>query len=140
MTRPTITSIEALLREEEGLSLKASEDNIGYVVGYGRNVMTRGISQDEAEYLLGNDIHAARVDCSTIPFFASLSIPRQGVLLSMHYQLGFHGLLGFRKMLAFLVDGEWANAADALLDSTYATQVPDRAHRLSVQLRENRWI
>jgi lysozyme len=137
----SITSIEELIAREEGLSLHAVPDTVGVVIGYGRNLTTHGISKEEAEYLRANDIRDARSECGTLPFYAGLSVPRQGVLLSMHFELGFHGLLTFRQMLAHLADGEWDKAADALLDSDYArAQVPDRAHRLSVQLRENRWI
>ncbi len=136
----TIASIEELLRAEEGLSLKAVKDSVGYVVGYGRNVMTQGIYLEEAELMLANDVSAARADCSTIPFWGELTTARQGVLLALHYQLGFHGMLGFRKMLSAMGDGDYARAAAELVDSDFATQVPARAHRLAKQLAEDLWV
>ena len=137
-----VSSIEELLKREEGLSLKAAKDSVGYVIGYGRNVMTEGISQGEADFMLYNDIAAAQADCATIPFWSALSEPRQGVLLSMHYEMGFHGMLAFRKMLTAMGDGDWPLAAAELLDSVYARD-PDtngRAHRLALQLEADGWV
>ncbi len=138
-----VTDFESLIRREEGLSLKPVPDSVGVVIGYGRNLMTEGISLGEAEMLLVHDSRDGLADCeSTVSFFSALSLPRQGVLRSMRYEMGLHGMLGFRKMLAFLADGEWGQAADALLDSDYArnTETAGRAHRLSVQLRNDVWV
>ncbi len=137
-----ITSIEALLRAEEGLSLKAAKDTVGYVIGYGRNVMTEGISHAEAEFMLANDVAAARSECEHIPFWASLSDVRQGVLLAMHYEMGFHGMLGFRQMLTAMGDGNYAKAAAAILDSDFARhpETAARAHRLAKQMETDAWV
>lgn len=141
MSEP-VTDFKSLMRREEGLSLKETPDSVGHVIGYGRNTLTRGISKDEAECLLRNDERDCTADCETVSFFRALSLPRQGVLLSLCYELGLHGMLGFRKMLAHLVDGEWELAADDLLASDYARNVETaaRAHRLATQLREDRWV
>lgn len=141
MSEPVV-DFKSLMRREEGLSLKETPDVEGHVIGYGRNTLTRGISTAEAEMLLANDDREVTGDCETIPYFLALSLPRQGVLKSMCYEMGFKGLLGFRKMLADLADGEWDKAAADLLDSTYArnTETAGRANRLATQLREDRWV
>lgn len=54
---------------------------------------------------------------------------RQALLLSMAYQLGVGGLLGFRRMLYALRDGDYGRASVDMLDSKWATQTPQRAER-----------
>jgi len=139
---PAVTDFKSLMRREEGLAITERSDSVGHVIGYGRNTLTRGVSKDEAEYLLANDERACASDCETLPFFRALSIPRQGVVMSLCYELGLHGMLGFRKMHGHLLDGEWERAADELLASDYArnTETAGRAHRLAIQLREDRWV
>jgi lysozyme len=57
----------------------------------------------------------------------------------MAFQLGTDGLLGFKNTLALIRDGKYAEAADAMLASKWATQTPLRAARLSAQMRTGAW-
>ena len=56
----------------------------------------------------------------------------------MAFNIGFHGLLQFRNMLSSIQSGDLDKAADHLLDSLYARQVPRRAWRLSNILRSGK--
>lgn len=60
---------------------------------------------------------------------------RQAILLSMAYQLGIVGLLGFSKMLAALEQGHHTVAALEMLDSRWARQTPARAERQAEAMR-----
>ena len=60
---------------------------------------------------------------------------RQAVLLSMAYQLGIVGLLGFNRMLAALERGDHTTAAFEMLDSRWARQTPARAERQAEAMR-----
>jgi lysozyme len=59
----------------------------------------------------------------------------QRALGNMVYQLGASGVVAFRKMLAALEAGDRTAAADAALDSKWATQTPARAQRVVALLK-----
>ncbi len=69
-----------------------------------------------------------------IPWWRSLSDPRQRALLNMSYQLGVSGLLKFSRMLGCLQTGDWSGAYKNALDSNWAQQTPARAKRVAEQL------
>lgn len=119
-------------------------DSRGFVtIGYGRCLDRKGISKDEAFYMMSNDIadaiEIARRSCSV---YDSLSRPRQLVLLSMAHQLGEQGLLGFTHFLGAVNRGDHAAAVSELLDSEAARQTPLRYRQLSDMWKENysQWV
>ena len=65
------------------------------------------------------------------------NIPRhkQEVLIELAFQIGGSGLSHFTHMLAAVEKAEWETAADELLNSQYAKQVPRRANELACLLR-----
>lgn len=130
------------LTRDEGYRQHPYRDSVGKLtIGYGRNLEARGISEAEAETLLGNDIADTYRECeATIPFWSRLSDARQGVLVNLCFNCGLNGLLTFRNMLVAMDDQDWEMAARELLDSKYETQVGARAHRLAEQLRTDRWV
>ena len=135
-----ITEVLASLQAEEGFSATAYRDSLGWLtIGYGRLIDERrsgGISEDEAVVLLRNDITRTVTELRrAVPFFAGLDGPRCAVVIELGFQLGLGGLLGFRRMLAALERGDNEAAADELLDSRYAEQVPARAARYAERLR-----
>lgn len=73
------------------------------------------------------------------PLMRRLSPPRQGVLLSMRYQLGLNGLLAFHRTLTALESGDLGLASRELVDSLWAKQCPKRAERQQQQLLTGLW-
>lgn len=127
---------ETVLIHDEGLKLKPYADSCGFLsIGVGRLLDARrggGITRDEALMLLRNDISRVRMSLdSLIPWWKALDEPRQTVLLSMAFQLGVSGLMGFHNTLSAVKDQRWDDAAAGMLSSRWAQQVPDRAHRLA---------
>jgi lysozyme len=104
-------------------------------IGVGRNLDKVGISQLESRSMLATDIYRAIQDGETLPWFKSLSVPRQDVVLNMLFNMGKARFLGFKKAVAAIVEGNFNKAADELLDSKWKTQVKDRAKRLANRLR-----
>ena len=116
----------------EGLVLKPYRDTMGKLtIGVGRNLDDRGITMEEAMYLLGHDIvdHTAPLDIH-IPWWRTLSEPRQRVLADMSFNLGVVGLLNFRNTLAAVQRGDYAQAASGMRYSRWYSQVGNRAKRL----------
>jgi len=58
-----------------------------------------------------------------------LSEDRKTILVSMAYQMGVSGLLGFKNMWRALDTGNFAEAERQALDSKWARQTPNRAWR-----------
>ena len=132
------------LRREEGTVPHAYQDSLGlWTIGVGRLIDERrggGLSPDEVDYLLANDIKAKTHEVLTaLPWVAKLSEPRQAVLIGMAFQMGTRGLLKFPRMLGSVEDGQYAEAAAEMLDSLWAKQTPERAARLAKQMETDTW-
>lgn len=121
------------LKIDEGFRAKPYKCSAGKLtIGYGRNIEDVGISEDEALYLLNNDISYCYNKLKAVfPFFETLSKPRQYVLINMCYNIGITRLAGFKRMLAELSQGNYNQAAAEMLNSKWAAQVPNRAARLA---------
>lgn len=135
-----IDQVMVSLREEEGWSATVYQCSEGHwTIGYGRNVDPHtgiGITRDEGEFMLRADVMRtiAELD-SAFPQFGDLDQPRTAVLIELCFQLGLPTLRKFTNMLAALWAGDNDRAAEELLDSRYARQVPARADRYAERLR-----
>lgn len=131
------TRLEQLLISEEGYRQFPYADQFGNeTIGYGRALKIKGISPTEALFLLRNDIAETELALwQAIPWYDKLDDPRKIVLIDMAFELGAHGLLEFKGMLAALEHGQYAEAADAMLASLWAKQVPTRAEKLALIMR-----
>lgn len=132
------TMIEEELIRDEGLKLKPYMCPAGKLtIGIGRNIEDVGISEDEALYLLRNDIENCNTDLTEMGFqFYNFSPNRWRVLVNMRFNLGPNRFRQFKKMIAALRDGDYEKAADEMMDSKWARQVGDRANRLAKMMRE----
>lgn len=132
-----VTKLRADLERDEGIRLKPYRDTVGVLtIGIGRNLEGNGITREEALYLLDNDIvRVCRLLDAALPWWRTLDDVRARAVANMAFQLGVHGLMGFRKMLGALQQGFWQAAAEEALDSTWAKQTPARAHRIAEMLR-----
>src|SRR3990167_9230859 len=127
--RKSMASIRDCLIRDEGVRLKPYRDSVGKLtIGVGRNLDDKGLTRAEADV------------AHRLPWSAQLDEPRRGVLVMLAFNAGIGGLLTFRKMLAAMGRGAWAEAARELLDSDYAQQVGPRAHRLAKQLESGEWV
>lgn len=130
-----------MLVDHEGMRRKPYRCTAGKLtIGVGRNLDDRGISPDEAMYMLANDIRDSRRELSaTFPWFDKLDEVRQAVLIDMCVNLGLSRLQGFRNTLALIGVGKYEAAAQEMLDSKWAEQVGRRAQRLSRMMATGRW-
>jgi len=137
-----MTSLEDQLIDHEGLELslyKCTGDK--WTIGVGRNLDDRGITEDEARYLLKNDIAIVEEELLRAkPSVADLDAVRQRVLVDMGFNLGLPILLKFQNMWAAIEDEDWIDAAEQMLDSRWAKQVGRRAARLAEAMRSGEWV
>ena len=134
---------QQLIRDEGSVS-HAYKDSLGYwTIGVGRLIDSRkggGLSPDEIEYLLDNDIKAkTREVLLALPWMPRLSEPRQAVLIGMAFQMGIGGLLKFKRMLGSIEDGQYVEAAEEMVKSRWAMQTPKRAYRMAQQMETGEW-
>jgi lysozyme len=136
-----LSDLRSLLIRHEGLRLKPYLDSKGKItIGVGRNIEDRGITVQEALYLLENDIAWARTEAkNAFPWFGDLSDVRQDVVLSMVFNLGTPRLSGFKRMLAALAKGDYSLAANEMLVSQWAEQVGHRAVELAAMMKTGQY-
>lgn len=121
---------------DEGLRLKPYKDTVGKLtIGVGRNLDDEGITEQEALYLLNNDIQRIEKALAPLPNFALLSEPRQRVITEMAFNMGLEGVMEFKGMWKAIQDKDWDGAANAMLDSLWARKVEQRAIRLAKAMR-----
>jgi len=143
MTPHTLYPIDKLvtdLTEEEGFRAHSYVCTAGAItVGVGRNIDADagglGISEDEAHYMLKNDITRCIEELENLSWFNDLDSKRQGVIIHLNFWIGTPRMLMFKNMIAALVAGNFQQAADELLDSKLARDIPARAARLANELR-----
>ena len=124
-----MTPLELMIIKHEGIRLKPYKDTMGLItIGVGRCLDTKGITQEEAYYLLRNDISEAIEGLQdTLPWFNQLDDARQDALTDMAFNLGITGLLKFKNMLSAIERKDWNTAHNEALNSTWARQVGPRA-------------
>jgi len=128
--------LRSQLERHEGLRLKPYLDTVGKLtVGYGRNLEDVGISRDEADFMLDNDIDQVERQLETIDEYRDLDPVRQTVIANMAFNLGFAGLMGFKNMWSAIDRRDWDRAAKEMLNSKWARQVGVRAVELSEIMR-----
>lgn len=139
-----------MLKVHEGLRLESYRCPTGYwTIGYGTNLeaghlsaaqlramdagqMTIHITEQLADEMLHAELASLVRALLLRPEYMHCNEARRGVLLNMSYNLGFSGLLAFKKMTAALRRKDYATAALEMLDSRWArTQCVSRANTLS---------
>lgn len=128
----------AMIRRHEGLRLKPYRCTAGRLtIGYGRNLDDVGISREEAEVMLQNDVRRSWQDLqAALPEVSAMTPARQAALTNMMFNLGRTRFSRFRKMLEALRLGDYEWAAREMLASTWAKQVGERAQELAGMMKE----
>lgn len=134
-------NVADLIRDHEGVRLYPYVCPAGFVtIGVGRNIESRGISEDEAEYMLANDIRQCRAWLTaTYSWFTALDEVRQAAMTDLIFNVGADGLAKFVKFLAAMGRGDYERAAAELIDSKWYGQVGRRGPRIVGMVRTGRW-
>ena len=129
------------LKRHEGIELKPYQDTVGkWTIGVGRNLDDIGISEQEAEMLLLNDIkEAERQLITTMPWTQELDEVRFSALLNFVFNVGIGTASKFVNAMGLLKDEKYDMAADEFLQSKWARQVGNRAIEVTDQIRTGEW-
>src|SRR5260221_640902 len=129
------------ISQHEALRLFVYDDKTGHAVvpgytlvghptiGYGRALDTHGLLPAEAELLRANNIADCRADLLAIfgaERLVAFGEPRQGVLTDLRFNLGGAGFRSFHQTITALCNRQWETAANYLLDSALARELPER--------------
>lgn len=137
-------NLAQMLEKEEGRRRACYQDHLGYwTIGVGRLIDERrggGLTDDEIDYLLANDIARKTAEIEAVlPWAKSLDEVRRAVLIAMAFQMGVTGMLQFKTALAHARLGDYKGAASSMLDSRWARQTPARAQRMAKQMETGQW-
>lgn len=134
-------NLEDLLLKHEGMMNKPYFCSSGKLtIGIGRNIEDNGITKDEAVILLKNDIERCEQEARKyFPWFDSLGLARQDVILSMIFNLGITRLLGFKNLISAIAKQDFKLAAEEMLASLWAKQVKARASELSEMMKTGQY-
>jgi|TARA_B110000438_G_scaffold87676_1_gene87148 lysozyme len=136
----------AMLKRHEG-EVKTNGRHLLYkcptgywTLGIGRNVDVNGgigLSEDEVNYLLENDIARVIKELSReYPWFNDLDDVRKDAMIDIAFNLGATKLRGFKRALAAMEAADYDTAATEFLDSKWAKyQVGGRALELTDMIK-----
>ena len=129
------------LKRHEGIELKPYQDTVGkWTIGVGRNLDDIGISEQEAEMLLLNDItEAKRQLIAVMPWTQELDEVRFSALLNFVFNVGIGTASKFVNAMALLKQKSYDMAAQEMLNSRWAKQVGQRAIEVTEQIRTGEW-
>jgi len=128
-------SLISSVKFHEGLELKPYKCSAGVqTIGYGRS-LERGITKEEAEILLLNDLKMSEHEAKRFNFYHGLTGNRKDVVVEMIFNLGLSRFMLFTKTIIAIENKDFAAAADEMLDSRWAEQVGERAVTLSNKMR-----
>ena len=142
MKSTTIDQLRQELASDEGCKYEIYLDHlnlptfgIGHLIRkddkeYGMPVGTV-IEQERVDNVFKLDIAVTLDDCHRLyEDWNDLPEECQLIIANMMFNLGYPRLSKFKDMKAAVDERSWGSAADAMVDSRWYTQVPNRARRL----------
>lgn len=129
-----------MLRRHEGVKSHAYRCSENFItVAVGRNIDPEGglgLSDDEIDYLLANDIRRCKAELEeNFDWYKDLDSVRQDALIDFNFNVGLTTFLKFKKFIAAMKKGDWSTAAKELLSSKYAQQVGARADEIAAMIK-----
>ena len=134
-----IETLKEHIKKEEGFRNKVYLDHLGNrTIGYGHLCLPNENWEDDKVYdskeldkTFEYDFNIACQDAEKLIAKESVHPDAFCVLIDMCFNMGSPRVSRFKKMLAALETQDYQTASKEMLDSKWATQVPNRARRLS---------
>ncbi len=125
----TDNEIKESIKKEEGFQLAVYEDSRGIrTVGYGHALHVGSTIPAQAAELIFESDYQHAVFC-----FEKLNLDldsvRRSAVIDMIFNMGLAGVVKFEHFIFALRHGDYIRAANELMDSKYARQLPARAKR-----------
>jgi len=133
-----------MLKRHEGVKSHVYKCSAGYEsIGVGRNISKSGLglSDDEVDYLLENDITRVIKELSSeYPWFSSLDDVRKDAIIDIGFNLGATRLRGFRRALAAMDAADYKTASLEFLDSKWSRDVKGRSTELAYMIEMGEYL
>lgn len=133
-----------MLKRHEGVRSHVYLCSAGYeTIGAGRNISKSGmgLSDDEVDYLLENDIVRVIKELSSeYPWFKDLDAVRKDAMIDISFNLGATRLRGFKRALAAMEVADYTTAAKEFLDSKWSRDVKGRATELCYMIETGNYL
>jgi len=128
-----------MIKRHEGVKDKVYKCSQGYeTIGVGRNISDSGLglSQDEIDYLLHNDLERCDMELKdSYYWYGGLNKARRDAMVDICFNLGITRLRGFVKALEAMSREQFDIAAAAFMDSLWGKQVGCRAEEVTEKIR-----
>jgi len=139
-----MSKIIEMLRKHESVETHAYECSANKItVGVGRNIDKDGgigLSNDEIDYLLANDIKRVNGELlRSFDWFNSLDQVRKDAMIDLCFNIGLPRMKGFKKALSAMDGVDYDTAATEFLDSRWAKQVGSRAVTITNMIRSGEY-
>ena len=135
-----MSMIIEMLRVHEGVethAYKCTADKT--TIGVGRNIDPSGglgLSSDEIDYLLSNDVKRVSAELiRAFSWFSELDEVRKDAMIDMCFNMGLPRLKLFKKSLEAMANEDYDIAAIEFLDSNWAKQVGGRSIIITDMIR-----
>ena len=133
-----MSNLIAQLKRLEAVELKPYKCTSGKLtIGVGRNLEDIGITEQEAELLLLNDIGRVKQELVNDQWYMDLDPVRKYVIQS--FNLGYPTLKKFQNMISSISQGDYETASKEMLNSRWSKQVGQRSIELAEQMRTGQW-
>jgi len=130
-----------MIKDQEGFVGVPYQDSYGNLtVGYGWNIRSRPLSQDQAAYICASQLRDTDAELAkTIPYYAKLDDVRKSVIVDMAFQMGVKGVLLFVNMWQSIKMTDWNTAASDMLNSQWGREFKSRANVLAKMMKTGEW-
>ena len=148
-TEVTMDKLIAQLKRHEGVKNHAYKDSLGILtIGCGRNISSDsehqglGISDDEIDYMLSNDVIRTIKELSLeYDWFNDLEDgARRDGIINMHFNLGRVRFASFKMAISHMEKGKHKEASAHFLNSKWAKQVKGRALEVVDMISTNTYL
>ena len=135
-----MSNLIAQLKRHEGLELMPYKCTSGKTtIGVGRNLEDIGITEEEAELLLLNDIGRVKQELVNDQWYMDLDPVRKAVIENKSFNLGYPTLKKFQNMISSISQGDYETASKEMLNSRWSKHVGQRSSELAEQMRTGQW-
>ena len=144
MERSEMEKLLEMLKRHEGVRSHVYLCSAGYeTIGAGRNISKSGLglSDDEVDYLLENDITRVIKELSSqYPWFNDLDDVRKDAMIDISFNLGATRFRGFKNALSAMESADYTLAAKEFLDSKWSRDVKGRSHELASMIETGKYL
>jgi lysozyme len=142
-----IVRLREQLKHDEGCKYEIYKDQFGYLTfGIGHLVTQNDpewgqavdtpVTEERVNEAFNNDVQKTISETKILfPNLESMPEDAQQVLVNMCYNMGRPRLSQFHHFISYINQANYEQASFEMLDSAWAKQVPNRANRLSLLLR-----